>query len=436
MENLNSIINNLITNYDMNYYNSLPIDIRNEIFQMCIDNVIDNNILCKLIKNTHNETMDMINKINKIYGPVSFYYLEGGDKKIILFGEYHKRVKGDRCKDKNGKKISVENFLSFNIKNNSNFIDLFVEFHDYFFPYRENRKNLIFSESSTLSNIVKELYEYGCKDRIDNPVVSCISGNLRLHSIDSRGYDYWNHLINNKIKYVNIGNDFIISFIGLMIVSFNFNTFYDQLQNTQLFNEYLFNINKCVEVFLKTYRDNIPKFFTNFDIFYDIISNYLYPLIKIDKQLRNIENIELKNQIIDIFKNDLKNYFRMIEGKGNFFADNIYYYTTKEIDLKNLMSIFSSYLPFNYFLVDFYVISRIFRNFSGGIYNLSPKNIIVYAGDAHISKYIEILSKLNFEEKYSRKNEMIGSMREGFIDPEIFQCLDISALPQPLFKQT
>ena len=432
MDNISTIIDKLTTDYDMKYYSSLPIDIQDEIFQMCKDNRINNSILCTMIKNTHDQTMNMIKKVKKIYGPMSFYNLEGDDKKIILFGEYHKSVKGNKCKDNNGNKTSVDNFLKFNIENNNNFIDLFVEFHDYFYPYREDRKNFIFNQTTTLSNIVKELYEYACKDRVDNPIVSCISGNLRLHSIDSRGYNFWHYLINNKIKYLNKYDDFIISFIGLIVLSFHLNNLYDNLQNTPKFDQYLKNIHKCAEIFLQTY---VPEFFTNFDTFYNIINNHLFPLVKIDKQIDNIKNIDLKNQIIDIFKNDLKNYFKDIEGKGELIANDIFYYKNNEphINLKTFIKKFSSYLLYNGFLVDFYLISRIFRNFSGGIYNLSPKNIIIYAGDAHISKYVEILSTLNFQEKYSRKNYMIKNI-EGFVDHELFQCLDISALPQPLFS--
>ena len=78
-------------------------------------------------------------------------------------------------------------------------------------------------------------------------------------------------------------------------------------------------------------------------------------------------------------------------------------------------------------VMDYYLIARCFRSYSRKEgYSRPSYNNIIYAGEAHIKKYVEILQKLGFhiDEKVPSKDKS-----------KEFQCLNISGIKQPLFYQ-
>ena len=79
--------------------------------------------------------------------------------------------------------------------------------------------------------------------------------------------------------------------------------------------------------------------------------------------------------------------------------------------------------------MDYYLMARCFRKFERkkDEYYLPPANIIIFAGDAHISNYIEILGKLGFTINFQKKRTNVN-------DPN-YQCLNISEMKQPMFHQ-
>jgi hypothetical protein len=78
--------------------------------------------------------------------------------------------------------------------------------------------------------------------------------------------------------------------------------------------------------------------------------------------------------------------------------------------------------------MDTYLILRLFRSYKYKKYKYSgrAKNVIIYAGSAHIERYINILNYIgSFEIKYHKKH----------MNTKNYYCIDIKDLKQPLFKK-
>ena len=145
------------------------------------------------------------------------------------------------------------------------------------------------------------------------------------------------------------------------------------------------------------YKDKIDKLYNSYDNKTLLKINRLMQsqyLSKIHKQIKNIE--------IDSIKKFFLNNLIVMINKTNELI------TSGDIDYENIIKIYSTNEIPDFFdklqeiycgLMDFYLMTRVFRYFDKRKYNSS--NIIIYGGDHHIQKYIEWLQLLDFEEKYN-----------------------------------
>ena len=77
--------------------------------------------------------------------------------------------------------------------------------------------------------------------------------------------------------------------------------------------------------------------------------------------------------------------------------------------------------------MDVYMLARMFKKFNvSGSYDPEyAKNIIVYAGAAHVLFYRQFLLSNGFIEKYNKQ----------YTKKSKRSCLDLSDMPQPLFAK-
>jgi hypothetical protein len=89
-------------------------------------------------------------------------------------------------------------------------------------------------------------------------------------------------------------------------------------------------------------------------------------------------------------------------------------------------------------LVDYYTITRIFREFkpkTQGQYSESPKDIMIYVGNAHAENYREFFKYMEFTETESTYAQMhVPNVGNNLPLPELYSCLDITKIKQPLFS--
>lgn len=99
-------------------------------------------------------------------------------------------------------------------------------------------------------------------------------------------------------------------------------------------------------------------------------------------------------------------------------------------------------------LVDYYTITRMFREFkpkTQGQYSESPKDIMIYVGDAHARNYREFFKYMEFtetESTYAHLAELgtecvafgVPNIGNNLPLPELYSCLDITKIKQPLFS--
>lgn len=318
---------------------------------------------------------------NPLIGPVSLYILEKKGSKIVLLGDYH--TKQPTCTSVSSCGESIHEYLQklFNNYKGSEPIDLFLEidFSENVRPVQyDPTKNYVFSVIS---------YFHTCLTR--KLRASCLYKNVRFHYADVRGGVF--HSGTNKET-----RDTIFQFRDLHKVWHIDGISKIRLQNIKFIDELL---------------DHYEKL--------DV--DYFFRLAKIDKQLKHIKDplvtvwvkalmvehmtnpdiVPLKNKI-DTFLFDLllanesKTWFTINEN-----GLNIYMY---------LMVLLSP-------LFDIYTITRILRH--------NMKQVIVYAGDAHIQRICDFLmQRLGYKETISKLS----------IHPEKdFQCIDMSDVPQPWF---
>ena len=98
--------------------------------------------------------------------------------------------------------------------------------------------------------------------------------------------------------------------------------------------------------------------------------------------------------------------------------------------------LFDGLIIMNSFTMDFYLLCRLFRNFnvkSTDQQPSKPRNVIIYAGDAHSQRYRSVLRSMGFKmERFTTVNEeeIISKSHHGVIPKG---CLSLENFPSPLF---
>ena len=350
--------------------NSLYIDHKIQVYNQYKDN------MTSLEKFLEFKTIKIPNTFY-ISGLLRFavYKNEKINKIIYLLGEQHiLQNLCDNVENKTQDLIPIYNaddfffsLLKCGIKGKNN-LDVFLEME-----YKVTSKYSKFTEviskkhkNGYLAKTIREIYNNDCKpiyikNLLEENTLCLYDPNVRFHHADLR----------------HSGDDFV-KYIGAIFILFAGGESSDEKI-------------KFFQVFYSKYDKNKLLEFYKSSIF----------IKKIKKQINNI-----KIDYIKQFFNECLSEFDKIcidnINSGDLTFNNI----KPLLDKKNYKETIFITIRYIYLaIMDIYLMSRAFRTFVDKfdeIYNAS--NIIIYAGDLHIDKYITWLKQLGFEEKYNVSN--------------------------------
>lgn len=372
------------------------------------------------------------NIITHVIGPVSLTEMKSNkyNKHIYLFGDMH--VKKAKMNITNNA-ITIDKFIDKTITNNhESVIHVFVE--SYF--YHRNNANCV-------------------QDYVD-----CYLSDTDIFFRESLSFYKKNTPYNRKNKYikrdiaqfhyVDVRDRLLKS--DSVILKFEFddiiNMFSNEVVYNKLYNSFETNIKKLNIIrkeynicnFLLLLKNNYVFGCSNIETFINILQVIDKSLSKlIIKQLNKIRDNDIKNSICTFFlkkiieqlelmiiclKPELYDQAQMICSKQD--SDTIMITINEIINtclvIKSILSLEQPMLKINVFLMDCYLICRLFKTDSEA--NTKDK-VMIYTGTAHTKNYIEFLTELGFETVKSVENS-----NEESAD---FQTIDITQF-DPFFK--
>jgi hypothetical protein len=341
-----------------------------------------NKTLIKLIYNYFNkDTKNKIYKIKEISGPYIIYIMrsETFKKTLVLFGEQHRML--NPCKnDMYGRPSSMVmlKYIEDVLRETPVFIDLYLEEDWNLKTHWEHSQ----ASESTLHNL-------------RGGFTNCISRNKkckwkdvsRIHYTDVRG------IIDDKepsfSEYFNVVNDLIRSEVTPLVLKW------------------------C-----KKMKNYTQKQFVSY-----LITQYSKGNKFIKKELeRSTQTHRITTWLNRRLEQRIKNTWD--ENIFKFFLDQ---YKSKPRVINRLFNFLLYPLTL---MMDGYVLSRIFKKFKhgydGGDTPIEPTNIIIYAGSAHITNYVDFLrNNLGFKTIHSTQE-----------DTSLFNknCLDMRGVNNTLFE--
>lgn len=381
-----------------------------------LDNVIYNCVNKNIVNSIYK-----YNKVDYVYNLYSLTHLHSDKYKmdIYLFGDYH-NITGNKCKGKENK-LNVDQFIINQIEhpNNQNkIIDIFIEID----PQTKDTSIDKYNKITYMTKLAQKLgkcIEYNKKE--------CKYKNIRAHYTDIRTPFTIYSMIQDIyyfLKWININNNEQLNMCKQKI--FNFFNFLKNKNNII----FLYDINSNIDSNIKLWK--------------------LLKYTKIQKQLDNIQDENIKENIINFFNNkyvnnknfekyyNFSNYKNMLNSIEEFYKlleekntlDNNYFNTKYETYRKIFNSIYASFIVLFSFYIDIYLISRLFRYYnvketqtSNIKYQKRSENIIIYTGDAHIETYVNFFEQLGTFTKTIEKVKNTNDL-----------CLDIRNIEQPLFN--
>lgn len=327
---------------------------------------------------------------NYLRGPVSVYHLTHPvyPQQYYLFGDTH--ILESKCPlpatSKNT--INFEKWILDHLNNSPVFLDIYLET-----PYRHHGMffEVLMDPTKTYLGIFHEQF----LDCWEMDKDQCQFPTGRFHYGDIRAFvNYQSHTGKISVRE----GDYLLHFYDLM----NF------LNNKKL--DLYYTLKKC-PIFTKKAYD------------YFLIKHYLGIDRLVSKQMGNIANKDIKKIFLERYSQ----------------CKNIYHKIIRQVDVvkvineaRSIDDMKSGLQLFNLLLymgcgMDFYLLARTFRRFKKrkDEYNLPSYNNIIYAGYAHVDKYVQVLLQLGYDLIYDRKSRKKG------VD---FQCVDISEMEQPMFS--
>ncbi len=325
-------------------------------------------------------------KPKKLLGPIAMTYMTSNKypHKICLFGDFH-TLDSEECP----KSEEIQDFIINYTKNSPKFIDIFLEAEYVSEKGITEDKEESIMESYLFTKVV-ESFDPTCFEILKD---NCDLQTSRMHYTDMRNlYNY--SLEKNFVNNLNV----IMSWTLL-------------LQQGELTGG-VDTLRYIIKKFLSEGKPGL----TNMNTLKKLITGGIREE-RIMKQIENIPDKNIRNTIMTSYKTDLKNALGVLETKliSKKLAN------IRKINFKKLF-LFAFYVLEVYTVyMDYYLMGRVFRTFRDipGEYSEPAYNSIIYAGDIHIGRYIDILQTLGFKINFSDKN--------------MDKCLNLKGLSQPLF---
>ena len=448
-----------ICNALLKYYNTsilsrldMDIDLKEALYKCADDNMarkdksLERTVLKDLIsshENQQNSEADPKTQkpvANFIGGPYTLTLQWSAEYKklIYIFGETHDKI--NDCPKEEDKIIQIEDYILQLYQNGDSFIDLYIETGAVFnkeFSYVTDHEELNINQTR---NKFKE-----CFDDINFPL--CHKG--RVHYFDIRDIHNFN--------YLSINHSFVKYYDFMKIT--NKKDYLDHLT-------YFFNDPKVLKMFTDISIMQSPEDFIDYlkkefeaNSFFEKelrkstievkINDFIDKLIEDDKNII----IPIMESVKELFIKLNKDFF--ISGEYNF--ENLIYedYEEEYDDDENPENasynhiryhldyiIFNYLLYLNCYLIDAYLLGRVFKIFDIDTIDEKkqritdepeePRNIIIYAGNLHSDVYREFLKKVGFE-LIALTGPDWRKKKELKTDTEYNYCIDMRNFPQPFF---
>lgn len=404
-------------NYNCKYLNNISTDtkvILNDKINFILKNYKNNNFigypgLAYIINECINPSP--YNNIKYIYtiSRITNLYSTEYNMNIYLFGDYHTNKYNCEHIDNT---TSVPLFILNQIKTSNDFVDLFIET-----PLIEkNTDKEILKSGTYIRNLKNKLYD--CLFWNKN---ECIYPHLRAHNIDIRSSSH----IHQYFKLMEYLTTMYISFKKLFDNK-------DNTKNDELINQLKFDFRKFRNYYNIINKNNV---FQDKQSIIKYFNNEVYKDTKIEKQLNNIKNENVKFRIKKFFYNILNNYdfeYILQDNINEFFDTYNKSYKKNKQDFKqlwallNIGGIMETFGTCSAYFMDYYTIARLFRTYKEipGKYSKRASSIIIYAGEYHTELYKKFLLSLGFNINLDIENKEIYE----------YKCLNIDSIKQPIFR--
>jgi hypothetical protein len=351
-------------------------------------------ILQKLLKNFTNNKIGITYNHAYLSGVMSVYKLQKNDMTVYLFGEQH--YARNACQNLEIKSTYVEDFFNEVIDKSSVFIDFYIEL-----PIKDFNFELPIDKSGVnLHQLGRNLYNNPNFGRGETSIA-------RLHMIDVRQTNP-KLTLNEESNIDKFINDINIIYVTSIEKPLN-------EENRHIYERLFGNMikNKFFKVLTKRISDGTIKNYGDiFDLLTDDIkssnSNNNFKQSYYRKELGRSKFNNNMNKFLSDYKeivlddlNDITINITLFEDFAKWIKP--LYEILKDTDDLDLIkdSFISEKLSGIFYLnanvMDMYTLSRIFKDFDldknivNRINPQSPKNIIVYAGQAHIDNYLVYL---------------------------------------------
>jgi hypothetical protein len=330
------------------------------------------------------EQFKKINMSKFLEGPVSMHEFTGHNKVILLIGDLHELE--TTCPKGTGAGagvIQIEKYIDEIIRNNPN-LEFDIFFEEGFPQTRSVRVDIY------LTRVIRHFQL--C---LQSKKQSCKYSNARFHYVDVRKLGMSPQDI--------IGFEIMIEFIHTI---------------TDVVNEHKTDseIYKAIKPHLAQWSTLLLNNFEYLFLWNEENIEKKLKAAKIEKQLASI-SVEDK-KIIDVIKNVIP--FTRLDEKDVM-------QTIRDMEILNNEDTFSRDILFvqlfgviweafdNFSkLMDWYVMGRVFKSY--------PRNIIIYAGEAHIENYHKVLENLDFKEVFHYVEE----------SKKARQCINLEEYPEGL----
>jgi len=446
-----------ICNTLLKTYNTSILDISDEMFkEACVkeakqcaeDNKdtkkLDRKVLSQLILNHSNESEPSVPANKKkpvtdyIGGPriLRMLWSKRYKKIIYIFGERHNKI--TNCESSFGKGINhmlIEDYLEQLFKNTDVFIDFYLETgRTYEDSYGEQR-------IAVMAKRFKDCFHNPKKIETMN---NCALG--RMHYFDIRSMHYLDispedGLKSNPMSYVNHP----LNRLNIVLSNLHSQDIFD-IQKT--FQKYFLKYEKDIMPILKRFSEINTDTSEEYEKFwYKEIEEHTFLAKKVLKSnindkiksfiVKEIINSKIDDNIIDIktFIETTKSFITAIENFKD--TKGIYNFgNAKEDDFETIKDqitfILSRTNILNSCIADYYLLSRIFKNFNLKEDSKSPRmtdepvephNIIIYAGEFHAKRARKFLKKRGFKDIDSSELSNLPS-----------NCVNIKSFKQPFFS--
>ena len=391
---MNDIYQKIISkNYDLSILNLYDTVFIKE-FIIFIDKLETPNkrILQKLLKNFTNNKIGITYNHAYLSGVISVYKLQKNDMTVYLFGEQH--YARNACQNLEIKSTYVEDFFNEVIDKSSVFIDFYIELPIKDFNFELPMED--FKEGINLHQLGRNLYNNPNFGRGETSIA-------RLHMIDVRQTNP-KLTLNEESNIDKFINDINIIYMTSIEEPLNEETryTYERLFGNMIKNKFFKYLTKRIyHGHIKNYGDIFDLLTTNIKSSNSKQSYYRKELGRskfnnnMNKFLSDYKEIVLDElNDISINRTSFEDFAQWIKPLYEILKD------TDDLDLIKdsfISEKLSGIFILNANVMDMYTLSRIFKDFDldknivNRINPQSPKNIIVYAGQAHIDNYLVYL---------------------------------------------